>query len=166
MNAPRHSVGFTLVELILVMALLSTMMAVAAPSLSNFFAGRGLEEETRRFLAVTRHARSEAISTATVVEMWIDPDQRAYGLSPHDPYTPDATEAHRYHVARGLTLEIDSESIDEEGRATITFWPDGLLDAESVEEVTIRENENRATSINRNEFTPGYRVGDEDEEEK
>jgi prepilin-type N-terminal cleavage/methylation domain-containing protein len=166
MNAPRHSNGFTLVELILVMALLSTMMAVAAPSLSNFFSGRGLEEETRRFLAVTRHARNEAISTATVVEMWIDLDERAYGLSPHDPYTPEVTEARRYHVARGLTLEIDPESIDEDGRATITFWPDGLLDTESVEKVTIRENENRATSIKRNEFTPGYRVSDEDDEEK
>ncbi len=165
MSAPRHSVGFTLVELILVMALLSTMMAVAAPSLSNFFAGRGLEEETRRFLAVTRYARSEAISTATVVELWIEPEEGAYGLSPQDPYNPEAPEVRRYNAARGLTLEIDPEFVDEEGRATITFWPDGLLDVESVEEVTIRENENRATSIKRNEFTPGYRVSDEDDEE-
>lgn len=164
MNAPRQSKGFTLIELILVMALLSAMMAVAAPSLSRFFAGRGLEEETRRFLALTRYARSEAISTSAVVELWIDAESGTYGLSPHDPYNPEATEARRYSLSRGLTIEIESEFINADGRATITFWPDGLLDGESVAEVTIREDENRAMNITRNEFTPGYSVRDEDDE--
>ena len=166
MIARRHRIGFTLIELILVMALLSTMMAVAAPSLSKFFAGRGLEEETRRFLAVTRYARSEAISTSSAVELWIDAERGAYGLSPHDPYNPEATGARRYTLSRGLTIEVESEFVDEDGRATITFWPDGLLDSGSVAEVTIRENENRAMKIERNEFTPGYSVSDEDDEEE
>ncbi len=154
-----------MIELILVMTLLSTMMAVAAPFLSNFFSGRGLEEETRRFLAVTRYARSEAISTSTTVELWIEPENEAYGLLSKDPYGVGNVEARRFNLSRGLTIEINTELVNEDGRAAITFWPDGLIDSESVADLTIRENEDRATTIRRNEFTPEFQVSDEDDEE-
>src|SRR5437773_775638 len=49
-----HRRAFTLVELILVMALLGIVLAVSAPSLSNFFHGRTLDSEARRLMALTR----------------------------------------------------------------------------------------------------------------
>src|SRR5262249_9004612 len=39
--------GFTLIELILVMALLTVAVSVTAPALSNFFRGRALDSEAR-----------------------------------------------------------------------------------------------------------------------
>lgn len=156
--------GFTLIELILVMALLATMMAIAAPSLSRFFAGRGLEEETRRFLSVTRFARSEAISAAVTIVMWIDPEEGAYGISPRDPVDAQFLDSRRYTLTRGLTLEVDSEFVDKDGRAAISFWPDGLIGSGSVEEVTIFNEAGREAKITRNEFTPEYQVEDEDDD--
>ena len=40
--------GFTLVELILVLALLVVITSIAVPSLSNFVRGRALDSEARR----------------------------------------------------------------------------------------------------------------------
>ena len=37
---PAQAYGFTLIELILVMAILTMAVAIAAPALSNFFHGR------------------------------------------------------------------------------------------------------------------------------
>src|SRR5437667_3469223 len=54
--------AFTLIELILVMALLVIVMAVSAPALSNFFRGRTLDSEARCFMSLTRYGQSRAVS--------------------------------------------------------------------------------------------------------
>jgi type II secretory pathway pseudopilin PulG len=72
----------TLIELILVMALLSVIMAIATPSLSTFFKGRRAQEEARRMLALTRYAHSEAISRSEPMEMWFNMEHKLYGLRP------------------------------------------------------------------------------------
>src|SRR5207249_2115896 len=54
--------AFTLIELILVMALLAIVLAVSAPALSTFFQGRTLDSEVRRFLSLTRYGQSRAVS--------------------------------------------------------------------------------------------------------
>src|SRR5688572_7854706 len=51
----RRGAAFTLVELILVMAMLVIIIAVSAPSLSKFFRGRVLDSEARRLLSLTRY---------------------------------------------------------------------------------------------------------------
>src|SRR6185295_17984721 len=54
--------GFTLIELILVMAILTIAVSITAPALSNFFHGRTLDSEARRMLALTRQGQSRAVS--------------------------------------------------------------------------------------------------------
>src|SRR2546426_11590252 len=46
--------GFTLIELILVMTVLTIAVSITAPALANFFRGRSLDSEARRLLALTR----------------------------------------------------------------------------------------------------------------
>src|SRR5207253_10956500 len=43
--------GFTLIELILVMTILTIAVSLTAPALANFFRGRTLDSEARRLLA-------------------------------------------------------------------------------------------------------------------
>lgn len=74
--------GMTLIELILVMALLSVILAYSTPALSNFFKGRKSMEEARRMLSLTRYAHSEAISRAEPMEMWFNLERKIYGLRP------------------------------------------------------------------------------------
>src|SRR5262249_21799177 len=84
--AIRHSAlsertrGFTLIELMLVMALLAVVLAVSAPSLSKFFKGRTLDSEARRFVSLTRYGQSRAVSEGVPMMLWIDPKERTYGL--------------------------------------------------------------------------------------
>src|SRR5262245_30883815 len=50
--------AFTLIELILVMAMLLIVLGVAFPSLKGFFQGRNIDSEARRFLSLTRYGQS------------------------------------------------------------------------------------------------------------
>ena len=63
--------GFTLIELILVMAVLAIVLAIIAPSLGNFFRGRTLDSEARRFVSLTRYAESRAVSEGSPMLLWM-----------------------------------------------------------------------------------------------
>lgn len=76
---PRPA-GFTLIELILVMAILAAVMAVSAPSLGRFFRGRNLDSEAYRLLALTRYAQERAVTEGIPMILWFDIPARRYGL--------------------------------------------------------------------------------------
>src|SRR5213080_192627 len=63
-HSQGHSRGraFTLIELILVMALLSIVLAVSAPALSSFFRGRNIDAEGRRLVSLIRYGQGRAVS--------------------------------------------------------------------------------------------------------
>jgi prepilin-type N-terminal cleavage/methylation domain-containing protein len=155
--------GLTLIELICVMVVLSAVMAISVPLLSKFFLGRSLEEESRRFLALTRYARSESVSRSVMMELWVDPAAGAYGLKPQAGNDNSATQQQswdkmplEYHLAKGLSLEVDATKLDDQGKARILFWPDGTIDEESLDDLTIHEGEDRTIEIARAEFGKGY----------
>lgn len=85
--------GMTLIELILVMALLSVVLAYSTPALSNFFKGRRALEEARRMLSLTRLAHSEAISRSEPMEVWFNLEHKLYGMRPQ--YIATATGTSR-----------------------------------------------------------------------
>src|SRR6266850_7421868 len=64
--------AFTLMELILVMTVLAVAVWIAAPALANFFRGRTLDSEARRFLSLTRHGQSRAVAEGVPMELWLD----------------------------------------------------------------------------------------------
>src|SRR5688572_27230291 len=72
--------GFTLIELVLVMAILTVVLSVSGASLTSFFKGRTLEAEGKRFLALTRYAQNRAVSEGFPMQMWVDTTERKYGL--------------------------------------------------------------------------------------
>src|SRR5919112_30043 len=78
--------AFTLIELILVMAMLVIAIAVTFPSLQAFFRGRALESEGRRLLTLTRYAQSRAVSEGIPMTLWIDGHEGAYGLEAQNGY--------------------------------------------------------------------------------
>lgn len=159
--------GITLIELMLVMAMIATIMAIAAPRLSGFFRGRDLLEETRRFVAVTRYGRSEAISRSVLMEMWVDTSEGKYGLNPQSPSEAESSKDVEFELADGLSFEIDEESLDDDGKAHILFWPDGSIDIDSVEAVRIVQTEDKFMEIAQTEFGMGYAVetGEDDYEQ-
>src|SRR5262245_29040029 len=86
-NANAH--GFTLIELVLVMAMLVVVLGIAFPSLSNFFRARNLDSEARRFVSLARYGQSRAVSEGVPTVLWIDAKRRMYGLELQPGYTTD-----------------------------------------------------------------------------
>ena len=78
-SRPRAD-GFTLIELILVMALLAIAASLAAPQMASFFRGRSLDQEARRMLSLTHYAQSRAVTEGFPMLLWIDPASGQYGL--------------------------------------------------------------------------------------
>lgn len=87
------------------MALLSTVLGVAAPSLSRFFRGRGLDSETQRFLALTRLAQSRAVAEGVPMIVWVDDDASRYGLQAEFTYTDEDEQAVEFEVEKDLQVE-------------------------------------------------------------
>ena len=87
--------GFTLVELILVMALLVIAVSLVAPNLSGFARGRALNSEAKQILALMHQGQSRAVSAGVPMVLWFDTDKKKYGLEEEPGYVdkdPDAVE--------------------------------------------------------------------------
>jgi type II secretion system protein H len=149
--------AFTLIELILVLALLAVVLAVSVPSLSRFFKGRGLDNEARRFLALTRAAQSRAVSEGVPMVLWLDTKSRAYGLNADRSYLEEDPEAQQFTVDESLEVEVRhaggavlaaqsaqfrNEKLDTATLYTLRFNPDGFVSPASPEAVVFRQPNN------------------------
>src|SRR5689334_11548491 len=97
--------GFTLIELILVMAILTVAVSITAPALSNFFHGRTLDSEARRLLALTRQGQSRAISEGLPMELWVDAAQAQYGLEADASFEQNDPKSVSFNVDKDVQLQ-------------------------------------------------------------
>ena len=88
------------------MALLSVVLALAAPSLGRFFRGRGLDTEAHRLLALTRYAQNRAVYEGIPMILWIDEDERRYGLQAEFSYSDLDERAVEFEVNPDVSLEV------------------------------------------------------------
>jgi general secretion pathway protein H len=124
MSAPRasrtgvaHGRGFTIVELLVVLAIAAVMMAAVPPLISAVFPGVELKAAARQTAASLRLARETAIRTGTDATLVVNVQERTLEL----PGSRTVALPHR------LRLRLDAarrEQIDED-RGAIRFFPDG-----------------------------------------
>jgi type II secretion system protein H len=103
--------GFTLIELILVMALLTVVISLTAPKLSRFFHGRTLDSEARRLLALTRSGQSRAVSEGMPMDLWVDAEQGTFGLQAEASYDTTDPKAVDFALDSGLQLEVVNKTV-------------------------------------------------------
>ena len=103
--------GFTLIELILVMALLTVVISLTAPKLSRFFHGRTLDSEARRLLALTRSGQSRAVSEGTPMDLWVDTQQGSFGLEAEPSFDTSDPKAVDFTLDGGLQLEVVNKTV-------------------------------------------------------
>ena len=77
----RSCGGFTLLELVLVMVVTCTVLAMAAPSLRGFFSSRKVKDAAAEMVALTQLARSLAASEGRVYRLNLDPSEGTYWLT-------------------------------------------------------------------------------------
>lgn len=126
--------GFTLLELILVMVILSTVLAMAAPSLRGFFGSRQTHDTAAQILALTQLARSQAVSEGIVYRLNFDTRQRTYWLTAQQSGTFEElkTEFGRiFTLPKDMVMEL--EGIEEEDMEKfLVFTPQGTVTAGTI----------------------------------
>jgi prepilin-type N-terminal cleavage/methylation domain-containing protein len=138
---PRQS-AFTLLELILVMVIICTALAMAAPSLNGWARGTKMRNAVDQFVAMTQFARTQAISTATVHRLQVDGPARAYYVLVQDgeQFVPLNTEMGRQFP---LPEEFSLKLTDLGGatRDYIDFYPTGRTEPGTVEITSTLNND-------------------------
>lgn len=145
--------AFTLIELILVMAMLLTVLALAAPALAPFFLGRRLDGEAHRLLAATRYGQSRAVSEGIPMVLWLDVEAGRYGLQADPSYLTRDTNVLEFEWDERIEVNAEIAEFDT-NRATwrptglfperlriMRFMPDGSIADTSPSRVLLRERD-------------------------
>ena len=126
MNRRSAHRGFTLLELVFVLIILSATLAVTAPSLRGWSKGSKLRDSAEEFVAITRYARAQAVSNGTIYRLYVDPAGGKYQLMAQEgqQFVQLGTEWGRlFSMPEGFAIAIS----DPSGRAmeAVEFYPSG-----------------------------------------
>ena len=130
------SKGFTLLELILVMVIISTVLAMASPSLRGFFASRETSDAAAQIVSMTQLARSQAIAEGRIYRLNLDLEQGSYHLTVREggAFRKLYKEFGRvFLLPDDTTFELvkDREG-EEESEVYIDFFPQGHTEASTI----------------------------------
>lgn len=150
LTRPRQR-AFTLLELLMVLAVVAVLAGFAAPRLAGSLKGQRLDAQARTVIALARKARALASAEGRSYELVFDPSAQTVRLArqrdplaaPNDPEDPErealATDlewARPLPFEEGVTLReaagAQGESLDLGQQFTIRFYPDGSADARQV----------------------------------
>ena len=119
------SSGVTLLELLVVLAILAGVAALASPVLSGSLAGQRVNAAARDIEGALRQARARAISTQQETLLIIDVTSHTYTVNgkPKSLALPEGAT---------LVLNIARSETLREHRGSIRFFPDGSSTGGSV----------------------------------
>src|SRR5262245_1467079 len=138
MNRRRFHSGFTLLELILVMVIACTAIALAAPSLSGWRRGATVRNAAEEFIRLTHMARTQAVANAQVYRIEIDTSKCDFWLTVQQGtgIVPLADSLARSRVViEGGKVEISkiaSGTSATTAAQSIEFYPTGRVEPARV----------------------------------
>ncbi|HYG74062.1 MAG TPA: GspH/FimT family pseudopilin, partial [Planctomycetota bacterium] len=130
----KRTGGFTLLELVLVMLVMSIAVAVAAPSLRNFMHGRKSADAAANVIALGQYARTQSVSTGAVYRLNVDPAHGEYWLTAQRGanFEELGNEFGRhFSFPQGTNAQWISSPAGQ--REYIDFHPDGRVEAGTLE---------------------------------
>ena len=150
--------GFTLVELILVMALLAVVAAFSAPALSRSLRQRNLDGEAARLLAVAEYGRDEAVSQGVPMTVWIDPKGQRFGVEPKTGYEGNDARSRSFELNADIHFEIERAATRNGVSDAMEFAPDGSLASSSTEAVRLVDRFQAAITLARTSDGWSYEI--------
>ena len=135
----RHA--FTLLELVLVMLVLSVVLAMVAPSLSGFGAGREAEFAAAQVMTLSRWAREQAIADGRVHRLHFNASTGVYWVSAQVGGVFQRIPGEfgqDFPLPDGVTMEWDAPS--DGGAYCIDFHPSGRAQPARIK-VTSRDGQ-------------------------
>lgn len=172
-GGPAGCAGLTLIELVVVLALLGLVLGLSAPSLSKFFRGRELDNEVNRFVALARYAQQRAVGEGVPMLMWVDFETSTCGVSAEATFVAQDTRRVEYAIATGISIDAETADVAARvtgsdvvfgsvqagsGRLNIRFMPDGFVTVESPTRVTFRDRDGFTKVVVLNDARTGYAV--------
>jgi|WetSurMetagenome_2_1015567.scaffolds.fasta_scaffold02133_10 type II secretion system protein H len=127
--------GFTLLELILVMVIISTVLAMAAPSLRGFFSSRKIHDAASNLLSLTRYARTQAITEGKNYRLNFDGDNGYYWLTTNQGGADSDLNnefGRKFLLPDDTTFQLEKED-DKTGKEKfVAFYPQGLAEVSTI----------------------------------
>jgi type II secretion system protein H len=160
----QNRYAFTLIELILVMALLIVAVSLVAPRMSDFMRGRALDSEARQLFALMHAGQSRAVSEGMPMVLWVDGKQNAYGLEAEtsgqsgDPKAEDLTVDENLQIA---VVNVGSSATTTfHNLPAIRFLPDGTIDETSPQTLRLTDTKGNALWLIESRNRTGYEISD------
>jgi len=113
----RQNRGVSLLEMLLVVALLATISVLAATAMTGGFAGMQLRSEAKKITAQLRYTRTQAIATGQPQRFTIDPEARTW--------TAPGNRRGEIPGKLGIHFTGAREVQPRRGEGAIVFFPDG-----------------------------------------
>ena len=165
--------GFTLIELILVMTLLTVASAIVVPNLASFFRGRSLDQEARRLLTLTHYAQSRAVAEGVPIELWFDATTNRYGATIGAGFSTEDPRAVIYEVNADIILSLVTEAAPEPYELTetfesapdiaVVFLPDGLVQPDSATLLRLEHTDGNTLTVALNQIGTSYEILSDDD---
>ena len=164
---PRLSAhAFTLVELLLVLALLVVITSLVAPAMSNFIRGRALDSEARRLFALMHAGQSRAVSEGLPMMLWVDEKQGAYGLTAETPPSGGDPKAENLTVDENVQIAVLNAGATAlttfQNLPAIRFLADGTIDENSPQTLRLADARGNALWLIEASNHMGYEIRDTD----
>jgi type II secretion system protein H len=156
--------AFTLIELILIMALLVIITSVALPTMSKFVRGRALDSEARRLMSLMHAAQSRAVSEGMPMMLWIDEKTGAYGMEAETSGQNGDPKAEELMADSVLKIGVLNAGTGAQttfnNLPAIKFLPDATVDETSPQTVALQDVDGFSRLLVLNKLRTGYEVTD------
>jgi type II secretion system protein H len=158
--------AFTLIELILVLALLVIATSLVVPAMSSFIRGRALDSEARRFIALTHAGLSRAVSEGLPTVLWVDEKNNAYGLEAETKGKDGDPKAENLPLDSTLQIAVANVGANAptlvRGLPAIRFMPDGTIDEKSPHTLKLTDYAGISRWLVESRNRMGYEIRDTD----
>jgi type II secretion system protein H len=156
--------AFTLIELILVLALLVIITSIAAPAMSKFIRGRALDSEARRLIALMHAAQSRAVSEGMPMMLWVDEKAGSYGLEAETSGQNGDTKAEELTVDSTLAISVLNVGTGVQttfkNLPAIRFLADGTVDENSPQTLKLMDSDGFGRWLAETPLRTGYEIND------
>jgi type II secretion system protein H len=158
----RRPNGFTLIELILVLALLVIITSIATPRMAKFIRGRALDTEMGRVIALMHMAQSRAVSEGMPVLVWINTDASTYGMITETPSKTGDPKAEVLNVDSTVKLGVINTGVGTQTQynklPAIRFLADGTIDENSPQSLKLMDVDGFSRLLTETRLRNGYEL--------
>jgi prepilin-type N-terminal cleavage/methylation domain-containing protein len=148
--------GFTLIELVLVMLVITIAIGVVAPELRGWNRGARMHDTVDQIITLARLARTQAISTAQVHRLTVDSSGRCYVSKQDGEQFVELGEGRDATFTAPEGVKLQMTDLQGGPRDFVEFYPNGRMQTARIR-VSMEEG-GYETVIEAATSTEGFRV--------